>query len=315
MKQAKCIYAGKGDKLYLCKVFYIGKLALILMLSAVIVRTVITLKKSGEIFAPASAASRGNISVVKATDGAEISLDNYSAIIEQNIFSDRNSSSGKNTSRRSNNAGGIMQLAGKELGLALSGTICGSPSVSRAVIKDLTTNELGLYRQGDTVADARIETIGEDAVILLHNGQRKLLNISTSHSGKKEVGGARLAPSTKNRQISQTNPFTWPDSAVGAGSATTSDKSGDGESVLNKAVIEPYIVDGEMEGVRITGIEDKGISKALGLKNGDIIRKVNGHRLTNKQKAYHIFKKASSQPHLDIELLRGNKTKKLSFPM
>jgi type II secretion system protein C len=314
LKQAKCVYAGKGDKLYLCKVFYIGKLALILMLSAVIVRTVITLKKSGEIFAPTSALSSENMGAAKATGPTEVSPDNYSRIIEQNIFSGKDSSLSTNTSRLSDNAGGMMQLAGKELGLALSGTICGSPSVSRAVIKNLTTKELGLYRQGDTVANARIETIGEDAVILVHNGQRKILNISTSRSGRQEVDGAR-SPAKNIPDTSQANPPARPDNDVGKGPTIVGAKSGDEESVLNKAVIEPYIVDGEVEGIRITGIEDKGISKALGLKNGDIIRKVNGHRLTNKQKAYQILKKASSQPALDIELLRGNEIKKLSFSM
>ncbi|HUS73737.1 MAG TPA: type II secretion system protein N [Sedimentisphaerales bacterium] len=315
MKQTKCVYTGKGDKLYLCKVFYIGKLTLILMLSAVIVRTVITLKKSGEIFAPTSAASSENTSVVEATGAAEISPENYSAIIEQNIFSGKGSSLRANTSFRSNNASDMVRSDGKELGLALYGTICGSPPVSRAIIKDLETNELGLYRQGDTVADARIETIKKDAVVLLHNGQRKILNISMGQSRRQEADGAQSAPAKNISETANTNPPAWPDTAVGVGLTTVGVKSGDSEGVLKKAVIEPYIVDGEVEGLRITGLEDKGIAKALGLRNGDIIRRVNGHRLTNKQKAYQIFKKASSQPAMDIELLRDNKTKKLSFAM
>jgi len=53
----------------------------------------------------------------------------------------------------------------------------------------------------------------------------------------------------------------------------------------------------------------------LGLKNGDIIRTVNGHRLTSKQKAYQIFKKARSQAAMNIELLRDNETKTLSFSL
>ena len=84
---------------------------------------------------------------------------------------------------------------------------------------------------------------------------------------------------------------------------------------MNNAAIEPYFVDGRMEGLQITGLENISIAKNLGLKNSDVIRAVNGHRLTNKQRAYQIFKKARSQPAIDIELLRDNKTKKLSFAM
>ena len=125
----------------------------------------------------------------------------------------------------------------------------------------------------------------------------------------------RPAPAKNISETAKTNPPTTFDTAVGVELTTVGVKSGDSEGLLKKAIIEPYIVDGEVEGLRITGLEDKSIAKALGLRNGDIIRRVNGHRLTNKQKAYQIFKKASSQPALDIELLRDNKTKKLSFAM
>ena len=285
------------------------------MLSTVIVTTVTTLQDSGEIFAPASAAGSENSGAVEAAGAEDISPENYSAIIEQNIFSGKGSSISANTSLRSNNASDVVWSDGKELGLALYGTICGSPPISRAVIKDLETNELGLYRQGDTVAEARIETIKKDAVVLLHKGQRKILNISTGQSQREEVGGAQPASAKNITKTAETNPPVKPDTAVGVELTTVGVKSGDSEGVLKKAVIEPYIVDGEVEGIRITGLEDKGIAKALGLRNGDIVRRVNGHRLTNKQKAYQIFKKASSQPALDIELLRDNKTKKLSFAM
>jgi type II secretion system protein C len=276
---------------------------------------VTTLQDSGEIFAATSAASGENSGAVEATGAAEISPENYSAIIEQNIFSGKGSSLSANTSLRSNNASDMVRSDGKELGLALYGTIYGSPPVSRAIIKDLETKELGLYRQGDTVADARIETIKKDAVILLHKGQRKILNISMGQSRRQGADGAQPASAKNISKTAKTNSPTWPDTAVGAELTTIGVKSRDAEGVLKKAVIEPYIVDGEVEGLRITGMEDKSIAKALGLRNGDIIRRVNGHRLTNKQKAYQIFKKASSQPALDIELLRDNKTKKLSFAM
>ncbi len=85
--------------------------------------------------------------------------------------------------------------------------------------------------------------------------------------------------------------------------------------MLTKAVIEPYMIDGQVEGLKITGLENIRVAEDLGLKNGDIIRTVNGHRLTSKQKAYQIFKKARSQEAMNIELLRKNETKTLSFSL
>ena len=87
------------------------------------------------------------------------------------------------------------------------------------------------------------------------------------------------------------------------------------EAVLNNAAIEPYSVDGRVEGLQITGLENINLARDFGLKNKDVIRSVNGHRLTSKQKAFQVFKKAKSQPTMDIELLRDDDTKKLSFSL
>ena len=87
------------------------------------------------------------------------------------------------------------------------------------------------------------------------------------------------------------------------------------EVILNKAVIEPHVIDGQVEGLRITDLENIEEAKYLGLQNGDIFCTVNGHTLTNKQKAHQIFKKASSQAAISLEILRDNETKKLSFDL
>ena len=85
------------------------------------------------------------------------------------------------------------------------------------------------------------------------------------------------------------------------------------ETLLRKAVIEPYETDGQMEGLRITGLEKVPIAGNLGLKNGDIIRSVNGQQLTSKKKALQVFMKARTKPTMSVELLREGKTKELSF--
>jgi len=56
------------------------------------------------------------------------------------------------------------------------------------------------------------------------------------------------------------------------------------ETLLRKAVIEPYETDGQMEGLRITGLEKVPIAGNLGLKNGDIIRSVNGQQLSTARR-------------------------------
>jgi type II secretory pathway component PulC len=85
------------------------------------------------------------------------------------------------------------------------------------------------------------------------------------------------------------------------------------EEVLKKATIEPYVVGGRSIGLRITGLEKIKCAASLCLKNGDVIRSVNGHPLTSTEKAYEVFKEARSRSYMRIELLSDEETKTLLF--
>jgi type II secretory pathway component PulC len=121
-------------------------------------------------------------------------------------------------------------------------------------------------------------------------------------------------PSTVE-SVEQPGEVTEPDLMDREGLTLISAKSGQVESTLGKAVIVPYVVKGQVEGLKITGLEGISSARDLGLKNGDIVCAVNGQRLTSKQKAFQIFKKARSQTAIDIELLRNGKSERLSLTL
>lgn len=85
------------------------------------------------------------------------------------------------------------------------------------------------------------------------------------------------------------------------------------ETILKKAVIEPYYINGQIEGLKLGGLNKISQAKALFLKNGDIILAVNGQTLSSKKEAYGIFKKARKEPIMIVDLLQDGEAKKLLF--
>ncbi|MBW7992759.1 MAG: hypothetical protein FVQ84_22455 [Planctomycetes bacterium] len=83
------------------------------------------------------------------------------------------------------------------------------------------------------------------------------------------------------------------------------------ETILKKAAIKPYCVNGQIEGLQINGLEKISQAKGLLLKSGDIIIAVNGKTLSSKRDAYDIFKKARKEPIMIIDLLQDGETKQL----
>ena len=82
------------------------------------------------------------------------------------------------------------------------------------------------------------------------------------------------------------------------------------ETILRKAVIKPYYVNGQVKGLRISGLEKISQAKDLLLKSGDVIIAVNGNSLSSKKDAYNIFKKARKEPIMIIDLLQNGEPKK-----
>jgi hypothetical protein len=85
------------------------------------------------------------------------------------------------------------------------------------------------------------------------------------------------------------------------------------EAFLENLKIAPYIINGQQEGLSITGLDDSNLVGNFGFENGDVIQTVNGQILTNKQKAFQVLMKARSQSSLKFQLLRNKQKRDISF--
>jgi type II secretion system protein C len=303
-----------SDKLYIRKVLFTSKLALGLLLGYMVVKTALLPEYINDGLSPAvtvgintvSAAKLASPLSVRQTSQPSLSLADYAEIIKRNPFNCSALTTGENKTETMDSS---EYSVSKELGLALLGTISGDPAIARAVIRDIKTDVVDLYRTGQTVTGSCIEKIEKDKVILLHNGQRKVLLLNTAQS---DSGNSNpLLP--LSLRSDEMNGSTGADLYAEETDSQIQPKIKCVETILKNAIVEPYAVDEQVEGLLITGIENIKEAKDLGLKNGDIICTVNGHRLTSKQRAYQVFKKARSQPILNFELLRDNRARKFSI--
>ncbi|MHC4644456.1 MAG: type II secretion system protein N [Planctomycetota bacterium] len=297
----------KGVQVHIRKGLFLIKLVLVLTLAYVLVKTVAMPKQTPETFGPASAAAHerprsANVAV------KDTSPQDYSAIVDKNIFGRSSLPPDANQPLSSGSAGDSSEAVDQELGLALLGTVAGSPSTSRAIIKDLKTDVPHVCRTGDKVGSVTVESIEENRVVLLREGQRRTLSLGALPLEQPKVGDTNQASSTDSSRTADTTL------SIESQPASATILAGV-EAVLNKALIEPHSINGQIEGLKIAGLENVENAGRLGLQNGDVICAVNGQRLTSKQKAFQTFMKARSLPTVNIELLRDNELKTLSFSL
>lgn len=77
--------------------------------------------------------------------------------------------------------------------------------------------------------------------------------------------------------------------------------------VLSDARLTPVVREGKVQGFRVTEIKPKGVFKALGLQNGDILGKVNGYEVTSPEKAVQVLTALKGESSIELDIVRGGK--------
>jgi type II secretory pathway component PulC len=291
------------NKLVIRKTLFAGKLALGLVLCVLIVKTAL-IGRAQTGFAPAEALGTEVVYEPAMFSLPSLSVADYTRIVELNPFS----SSARYRSRVDSD---FSRSISKQLGLELLGTVSGGPAVARAVIKDTKTGSIDLYRIGQAVSEAMIFGIETEQIVLLYHGERKILKIETSASVNDEGYELNLVRRHESEHQVPAVKTESRDDAVDVYKT----KLGRIETILRKAEIRPYVVEGEIVGLQLAGLDKIDAAKEFGLRDGDVIEVINGQRLTSKQKAYQVFMKARNQPVINIELLRGESPRKVLFDL
>jgi type II secretion system protein C len=237
------------------------------------------------------------------------SADNPDIIIERNIFGSSGQDSTNQNPVKETKENPISILKTQ---LHLLATVAGDEDVACAVIENVKTKVQDLYRIGDLIEGTQIESIDRNKIILLSDGQREVLNLYVA-------GGT----SEKTEPVSKPVVAQKPDASdvVNIISPTKLEinkkaflaRVGGMEAILKKVKVVPYLENGKEKGVQIKGLEDFSMARYVGFENGDIIQEINGSTVTNRRKAFQILRKVRSQSSIDIQLLRNQEQKKLSF--
>ena len=177
--------------------------------------------------------------------------------------------------------------------MVVTGILSGHWSFARVTIQEQGENEATEYAIGNTIHGYKIKSIFPHYVIFRVNGQNIKVGIGESPGqlASQESGPISSGPAIK-KVLSRSD--------IDA-------KLKDPTALYKGARFGPDIVEGKITGYKIFHVPDDHMFYALGARNGDSVRRVNGMPLTDTEKMLEIWNSVKTAENITIDIERQGK--------
>lgn len=193
----------------------------------------------------------------------------------------------------------------------LNGVILLGRDRSIAFIRKSGERESKVYRIGEKLDNAEIIKIERDRVYL-NDGVRTVIipmyyKYMTKTFAKNETPAMKSGSSVD--KYSSTKQFK----KVMSRSEVENKVFQKVNEILTQIAISPYMVNGQMEGLRLMRIPNNNIVYELGGRSGDIVRRVNGHEVNQIEQMYSLWSNIKDDSFISVDIERNNQIFNYSF--
>jgi len=253
-------------------------------------------------------------------------LSYYSVIAQRDLF--RNSLKPQSSLTREKIK---VELPKTTLKLKLKGTVMGNPRFARAMIENEMTGKQQLYRLGEMISGgAEIIGIERGRVILRRGNREEVLLMYAKMAGtapqRATVVGLSLLDKTRPKEARSAETkrvVTAEELSTARGATDRIIKRVIGGrykvkslreaiqvagKVLTQAKVGAYLVNGHIQGVRVTDISPGSMYERMGIHSGDVIKRVNGYRIKGMGDIFGVYRKLRKQSVLTVDIERDGKT-------
>jgi general secretion pathway protein C len=175
---------------------------------------------------------------------------------------------------------------------SLLGTITANPAYSRALIKKRSENNSKIFAVNEDVFGYKLVRISDTAVYLKQGDKTTMLSMIE----KKDA----------------TNPNQPPAPGAGEKVKKTLSKSEMlqiTQKNMDKLIIglkaAPHVVNGKFEGYRLFAVPNDNYLYTLGARNGDIIKRINGHPIDSTETLMKIWTTLPQETRVILDIDRG----------
>ena len=190
-------------------------------------------------------------------------------------------------------------------GIAFAGT------EAVAIIEDTETHAQALYRVGDRVGDGRLATIGWDRATLAFEGGEAVLEIATAPAPAETAAVTEAPPAPEaDGRIRRTGENAYlVDRREIAGAL------GNPSGLLTQLRAVAEVRDGRPAGFRLFRIREESLFARLGLRDGDVVERVNGTEVQDPAALLRFLERLGHEPRVALDIVRAEAPRTLVYDL
>jgi general secretion pathway protein C len=222
----------------------------------------------------------------------------YSSIVDRNIFGIKPSAAIGSPEEMTPPP---VQLP--PLRVRLVGTIVGESEDSLAVIEDMGTKEQRLYHIEDIIGgDAKLIEVTRNEVTFLRGAIRETLTVQEENATGQPTSpqAAMPVPAMSPRPTGSQSNWVLDKQEVTAALENL-------PQLLTKARVVPNLSpEGKNDGFRVVSISPASFYERIGLRNGDVIQRINGVEVKDPQTFMQVFNQLKDESNITMDLMRNS---------
>jgi general secretion pathway protein C len=245
-------------------------------------------------------------------------LSQYRVIQERNLFNDNPAPVSLAAKTQTEAMGSLPTAPMQKLELILVATGLVGDGVSFALFKE--EGELELVHVGEEVrSGAVLSEVRTDRVFVTYLGQRTehLLFVErASNTAAEERRSSRRKPRTRNTKKATASSDTIrkiDDTSWVIDRREVDQAMANLSQLITQIRVVPNMRDGQADGFKVFSIRPNSLFAKIGIRNGDVIKEVNGLQLNGVDQAYQALTKLQGASSISTNIMRGNSPVTLSY--
>ena len=240
----------------------------------------------------------------------------YAAIPERNIFSpaDRGQKLPPLEEKRASSPPAGSPGAGQPSSpgsYILVGTITGPGGHSWAILQEKGSRKQQIFRVKGNIDGGKIVKVSRNQILIERDGKRETLKLSEEKPLPGPAAKALPQPSaalSKGETVRKlsANRFLVNREEVNA-------SVGDINKFMTQARLQPHFEMGKPSGFIVSEVVPGSLMEKLGLRNQDVIRKVNGMTVTRPEEAMQAYAQLQRDSNIEVEVERGGRLEVLRY--